>query len=137
MTPARWHRAKRGRRWPPLRLTEAVAELSTRFGADPGRWQWGELHAVTPLHALRTQRWATRCARPPVPSAGPRAVSMATNQLGGMTSNALTGSVARYLWDLADPNASGWIVPLGASGDPGTRTSATRPTGMSRWSSSR
>ena len=32
--------------------------------------------------------------------------------------SALTGSVARYVWDLADPTASGWIVPLGASGAP-------------------
>jgi penicillin amidase len=26
--------------------------------------------------------------------------------------------VARYVWDLAGLDRSGWVVPLGASGDP-------------------
>ena len=35
-----------------------------------------------------------------------------------MTDDAYRGSVARYVWDLADPTAGGWVVPLGAAGDP-------------------
>ncbi|HET6937658.1 MAG TPA: penicillin acylase family protein, partial [Nocardioides sp.] len=31
---------------------------------------------------------------------------------------AYRGSVARYAWDLDDPAASGWVVPMGASADP-------------------
>jgi penicillin amidase len=31
---------------------------------------------------------------------------------------AYRGSVARYAWDLAGFERSGWVVPLGASGDP-------------------
>jgi penicillin amidase len=30
------------------------------------------------------------------------------------------GSVARYAWDLAGFDRSGWVVPLGASADPGS-----------------
>ncbi len=29
----------------------------------------------------------------------------------------MRGSVARYVWDLAGLDRSGWVVPLGASGD--------------------
>ena len=28
------------------------------------------------------------------------------------------GSVARYVWDLAGLDRSGWVVPMGSSGDP-------------------
>ncbi len=106
--------------WPTL-LAEAVARgeasLAERFGPDPAGWRWGELHAVTPLHPLR--RRLGEAVRPSTgPIAGGSGCVMATNQLDGITSNALTGSVARYVWDLADPAASGWIVPLGAAGDP-------------------
>jgi penicillin amidase len=31
---------------------------------------------------------------------------------------AKTGSVARYCWDVADWDRSGWVVPLGAAGAP-------------------
>ena len=26
--------------------------------------------------------------------------------------------MARYVWDLSDRQASGWVVPMGADGDP-------------------
>ena len=29
----------------------------------------------------------------------------------------MRGSVARYVWDLAGLDRSGWVVPLGAAGD--------------------
>jgi penicillin amidase len=31
-----------------------------------------------------------------------------------------SGSVARYAFDVADWDRSGWVVPLGAAGDPGS-----------------
>jgi penicillin amidase len=33
----------------------------------------------------------------------------------------VTGSVARYAFDLSDWDHSGWVVPLGAAGEPGGR----------------
>jgi penicillin amidase len=97
-------------------LAEAEQELSDRFG-DPSTWRWGALHQVTPLHPLRH---ALGDAVRPVsgPIGGASGCVMATNQVGGLTTDALTGSVARYVFDPVDPSASGWIVPLGASGDP-------------------
>lgn len=109
-----------GRRWSEEAAAardEALAELGERFGADAAAWRWGALHEVTPLHPLRQQMGeAVRPRSGPI--SGAANCVMATNQLSGMTPSALTGSVARYVWDLADPAASGWIVPLGASGDP-------------------
>ena len=98
-------------------LEEATTELSARFGADPGGWSWGGLHELTPLHALRQLMgdWVRPTSGP---ISGASGCVMATNQTGGMGPQALSGSTARYLWDLADRQGSGWVVPLGASGDP-------------------
>jgi penicillin amidase len=41
-----------------------------------------------------------------------------TGWLPGLTDEAYRGSVARYVWDLAEPADSAWVVPMGASGDP-------------------
>jgi penicillin amidase len=41
---------------------------------------------------------------------------MSTASLPGLTDVCVRGSAARYAWDLADRSASGWVVPLGASG---------------------
>lgn len=98
-------------------LRDGEADLVETLGAEPAGWRWGDRHQVTPLHPLRqTMGEAVRPSSGPI--AGGSGCVMATNQLDGLTSNALTGSVARYQWDLADPTASGWVVPLGASGDP-------------------
>ena len=36
-----------------------------------------------------------------------------------ITDECSRGSVARYVWDLADRTAGGWVVPTGAHGLPG------------------
>jgi penicillin amidase len=78
---------------------------------------WGELHELTPLHPLRRQLGdAVRPTSGPV--SGAAGCVMATNHIPGLTFGAVTGSTARYVWDLANPARSGWVVPLGASGDP-------------------
>ena len=98
-------------------LSAALTALAERFGDDSTGWRWGDMHQVTPLHPLRKALGdAVRPTSGPI--SGASGCVMATNELGGITSNALTGSVARYLWNVANPAASGWIVPLGASGDP-------------------
>jgi len=43
----------------------------------------------------------------------------ATRSIPGVTDSCWFGSVARYVWDVADPGRSRWIVPFGASGRPG------------------
>ena len=41
-----------------------------------------------------------------------------TGWLPAITDECYRGSVARYVWDLDDRARSGWVVPMGASGDP-------------------
>ncbi|MGE0730493.1 MAG: penicillin acylase family protein [Acidimicrobiia bacterium] len=98
-------------------LREAEATLTAELGGDPAGWRWGDRHQVTPLHPLR-HALGEQVRPTSGPIAGASACVMATNQLDGLTSNALTGSVARYQWDPGDAHASGWVVPLGASGLP-------------------
>lgn len=42
----------------------------------------------------------------------------ATSSVPGVTDACTRGPVARWAWDLEDRDASGWVVPHGAAGDP-------------------
>ena len=109
--------------WDPL-IAEASSRafgfLTQRFGDDPSRWQWGNLHEATPLHPARglDDRLDTLVRPTSGPLSGASDCVMAMNQIGGVTTNAMTGSTARYVWDLSDRDNSRWASPLGASGHP-------------------
>jgi penicillin amidase len=45
---------------------------------------------------------------------------LSTGTAPGVSDACWRGPVARYVWDLADRSASRWVVPFGASGDPGS-----------------
>ncbi|MDN4160405.1 penicillin acylase family protein [Nocardioides abyssi] len=80
---------------------------------------WGATHVVTPVHAFEV---ADDDLEPPplprVPVGGDSDCVRCTGSVPGWTDECYRGSVARYVWDLADRRASGWVVPLGAAGDP-------------------
>jgi penicillin amidase len=100
-------------------LRDGVALLRTRFGDDPSTWRWGALHVSAPTHPLSGlhPEWEGRLDPPPVEMAGEWDTVFASSHAAG-TSFAVTGaSVARYVFDLSDWDASSWIVPLGAHGD--------------------
>ena len=100
----------------------AVVVLVKRFGDNPTAWNWGDLHEATPLHPARTLSTTLDALVRPTsgPLDGAGDCVMAMNQIGGVTTNAMTGSTARYVWDLSNRENSRWAVPLGASGQPGT-----------------
>lgn len=108
----------RGAPWEPL-LVEALAAARATLADDT---PWGAIHAVAPLHPARgldtglddLVRWRSG------PLSGGSDCVMATNQVGGLTTDAMNGSTTRYVWDLADRARSGWVVPLGSSGHPGS-----------------
>jgi penicillin G amidase len=80
---------------------------------------WGSTHVFDPLHAfdLSPDREA-----PPVLAvglSGDQDCVRCVGSLPGLGDGAYRGSVARYVWDLADRTAGGWVVPMGASGVPG------------------
>ncbi len=56
-------------------------------------------------------------AVPTTPVSGDIDTVRCTGWLPGITDEAYRGSVARYVWDLDDRARSGWVVPMGASGD--------------------
>jgi len=111
---------------------EPLAGARTPFGIDVRRLAtealedaaghpgtWGETHVLAATHAFDLADGdLAPPALPVTPLAGDVDTVRCTGWLPGLTDVAYRGSVARYVWDLADPGNSGWAVPLGASGDP-------------------
>ena len=114
-----------GRTWEAMlesALARAMAELRSRLGDDVDGWAWGSVHHTRPRHPLsRVFPDAAPLLDPPAlathgdgdtPLAG--AYSLADRFV------ATVMSVNRYLHDPSDWRNSRWIVPLGASGHPGS-----------------
>ena len=76
---------------------------------------WGERHWLDPVHALDASGRAPRVPRDPV--GGDKGCVLAAASAPGVTDHCYGGPVARYVWDLADRDASRWVAPFGASGD--------------------
>lgn len=79
---------------------------------------WGATHVVTPVHAFDVA--ATGLEPPPVPPlpvSGDSDCVRCTGSVPGLTDACWRASAARYVWDLSDRQAGGWVVPLGAAGD--------------------
>lgn len=79
---------------------------------------WGATHVVAPVHAFDAV--SSELEPPPVPAlpvSGDIDCVRCTSSVPGLTDACWRGSVARYVWDLADRDAGGWVVPMGAAGD--------------------
>lgn len=114
-----------GASWPAMlerALTAAIAELTDAFGPDTSEWRWGAIHGTQPRHTLSGAfPELTPLLDPPSVGMGGdgdtvQAASFIATAGWGLTST----SVARYVFDLADWDRSAWVVPLGASGHPGS-----------------
>lgn len=97
----------------------ALGAAALEDAADEGPLTpWGEIHTLSPAHAFD----AVDGLEPPdVPRPGLQGDVETVCCEGSWTPYsevAYRGSVARYAWDLADVSRSGWVVPLGADGDP-------------------
>ncbi|MFH8339677.1 penicillin acylase family protein [Streptomyces sp. AM6-12] len=85
---------------------EAVA-AETPTGA------WSDAHRLSPWQALPDG--------PATPGlAGDHDCVLCTSAVPGLTDRAARGPAARWVWDLADRDASRWVVPFGADGVPGS-----------------
>jgi penicillin amidase len=110
-----------GRAWPDLlseAFTQAVDALAARFGPDPDAWRWGQAHTLPPGGAGGGENGEGEGPFGfPLPG-DPDTVRAAAYQpdTGFVVQH---GSVARYAFDLGDWDASAWVVPHGAGGDPG------------------
>lgn len=99
-------------------LERAHRMLEQALGDDPERWRWAGVHATSIIHPLSAVFPQAAGVLDPAPvgcggDGDTVQVSGAEEGLGVVHS-----SVARYVFDLADWDRSGWIVPLGASGHP-------------------
>jgi penicillin amidase len=84
-------------------LAEEALEEVARTGTPA---TWGATHVWAPAGV------------PAVALSGDTECVLSTSSVPGVTDTVLRGPVARYVWDLADRDASRWVVPLGASEDP-------------------
>ena len=107
-------------------LTRAVAELAARLGGDMDSgieaWQWGRVHLAKPTHTLSASRpdLAELLDPPPIPSSGDGDTPLAGGYAAANFATVTSLSVARYSYDTANWDNSLWVVPLGASGHPGS-----------------
>ena len=74
---------------------------------------WGARHLLDPvvLPGLKVDL-------PHVPLSGSRDCVLNTSSVTGVSDRCVRGPVARYVWDLADRQRSGWVVPFGAADSP-------------------
>lgn len=92
----------------------AVEEVATELPTGARRATWGDTHRLAPWRALAD----TAYDAPGL--SGDHDCVLCTSAVPGLTDLSARGPAARYVWDLADREASRWVVPLGASGIPGS-----------------
>lgn len=103
-------------------LAQAVSELQARLGSEMQSWTWGAIHHTRPQHPLSRifPDYAHLLDPPSVATDG----DSDTPQQGGYSAVdrfvQTLMSVNRYIHDPSDWRRSRWIVPLGASGHPGS-----------------
>ena len=93
---------------------QAIAAVRERVESVWHGERWGDLHRTAVRHPLLDQTLDP----PPVATHGDPDTVMVGASTPTLGHHAKTGSVARYVWDPSDWDASGWVVPLGAAGDP-------------------
>ncbi|WP_437028397.1 penicillin acylase family protein [Streptomyces sp. enrichment culture] len=96
------------------RAAAARAALE-EVAARPPAGTWGDIHRLVPWRALPPGQ--------PVDEpglSGDHDCVLCTSPVPGLTDLAARGPAARYVWDLARREDSGWVVPFGASGTPGS-----------------
>lgn len=95
-------------------VAEAAGALEEAAAAAVGNW--GTSHTLLPVHELP----GGLAELPLTPLSGDTNCVLSSESLPGVEDRSFRGSVARYVWDLADRRNSRWIVPFGASGKPGS-----------------
>jgi penicillin amidase len=103
-------------------LAGAVATLRESLGPDPASWAWGRLHLARPRHPLSSAfpDAASLLDPPAISIGGDGDTVQAADFIPAAGFDLSLTSVARYVFDLGDWERSAWIVPLGASGHPGS-----------------
>ncbi|KAA1418837.1 penicillin acylase family protein [Nocardioides humilatus] len=93
----------------------ALAEVD----AGAGSATWGDTHLTDPVHWLGLLLDKDFDGLPRLPLSGDSDCVRCCVSYPAISDECSRGSVARYVWDLADRTAGGWVVPVGAIGRPG------------------
>ena len=103
-------------------LRDAAASLTERLGGSMEGWTWGAIHRTRPRHTLSESfpELASMLDPPSVPMGGDGDTPQAASYSPGAPYTVTGVSVARYVFDAGDWSNSRWVVPLGASGHPGS-----------------
>lgn len=103
-------------------LEAAVESLTDILGEDQTAWHWGRLHRTRPVHPLsHTFPEAAPLLDPPSFAVHGDGDTPLAGSFGLNSRYTVSGlSVNRYIHDPSDWSKSQWIVPLGASGHPGS-----------------
>jgi penicillin G amidase len=114
-----------GENWPSLlatALARTVMWLRQELGEDLQTWQWARLHRTTPRHPLVAMlpELAAWLNPPSQATGGDGDTVQAASISAGTGYTVGSTSVARFVFDLSDWQRSAWVVPLGASGHPGS-----------------
>ncbi len=114
-----------GSDWPSAlakALAEGVAYLRQRLGDNMDTWQWGRVHHTRPKHTLSASfpELAPLLDPPSVPMGGDGDTPQAASYPHAEPFVVNGTSVARYVFDTSNWDNSRWVVPLGASGHPGS-----------------
>jgi len=114
-----------GSDWPAAlgcALAGALDDLGGLLGPDAEQWTWGRVHATRPRHPLSSvfPQWASALDPPSLATDGDGETVQAGAFIPAAGYAHAVTSVARYVFDLGNWERSGWIVPLGASGHPGS-----------------
>lgn len=100
-------------------VAHARAALAEVDGADDLPATWGETHVAVPVHGLGALTGHDADDLPRVPVSGDADCVRCCVSYPAISDECSRGSVARYVWDLADRTAGGWVVPTGAVATPG------------------
>ncbi|MEW2614210.1 penicillin acylase family protein [Streptomyces sp. NPDC047880] len=95
----------------PAAVRAAIEEVAPR----PPAGVWGDTHRLAPWRALEPEQPYDEPGL-----SGDHDCVLCTSGVPGLTDRAARGPAARYVWDLARREDSRWVVPLGASGVPGS-----------------
>ena len=103
-------------------LADGLAFLEGRLGRDIDAWRWGDVHSTRPTHTLSATfpRFAAVLDPPSIPMGGDGDTPQCAAYSPSEPFVVSTASVARYVFDPAEWDNSRWVVPLGASGHPGS-----------------
>jgi penicillin amidase len=103
-------------------LQEAVEYLRRRLGDDMDAWRWGAVHQTSPQHPISRlfPGFETLLNPSSLSMGGDGDTPYAAGYSPGRPFNVTLLSVVRYIFDVSDWDNSGWAVPLGVSGHPGS-----------------